>query len=87
MIARAMFCRSTVLPVRGGATINARWPLPSGETISITRADLSLIVGSSVSSLSFSSGIERSQVVEIDAVPDLVSGSSKLIVVTRVSAK
>ena len=37
-------------------TINARWPLPRGETMSITRADLSLIVGSSVSSLSFSSG-------------------------------
>ena len=55
-IARAMFCSRTVLPVRGGATIKARWPLPSGETMSITRADLSLMVGSSVSSFSFSSG-------------------------------
>src|SRR5438309_7487294 len=25
---RSMFCISTVLPVRGGATISARWPLP-----------------------------------------------------------
>jgi hypothetical protein len=25
-----MFCSSTVLPVRGGATIRARWPLPLG---------------------------------------------------------
>ena len=56
VIARAMFCSSTVLPVRGGETISARWPLPSGATMSITRADLSLMVGSSVSSLSFSSG-------------------------------
>jgi hypothetical protein len=51
-----MFCISTVLPVRGGETIKARWPLPSGETMSMTRADLSLMVGSSVSSFSFSSG-------------------------------
>jgi hypothetical protein len=34
----------------------ARWPLPCGETMSITRADLSLIVGSSISRVSFSSG-------------------------------
>jgi hypothetical protein len=35
----AMFCSSTVLPVRGGATIKPRWPLPSGATRSITRAE------------------------------------------------
>jgi len=33
----AMFCSITVLPVRGGATINARCPLPSGVSRSITR--------------------------------------------------
>ena len=51
-----MFCSSTVLPVRGGATISARWPLPIGETISMTRDDRSLRVGSSTSSFSRSSG-------------------------------
>ena len=35
----AMFCRRTVLPVRGGATIRARCPLPIGETISMTREE------------------------------------------------
>ncbi len=34
-------CSSIVLPVRGGATIRARWPLPIGVTRSITRADMS----------------------------------------------
>jgi hypothetical protein len=38
--------------------------------MSITRADLSLIVGSALSSVSFSSGIERREIVEIDAVAD-----------------
>ena len=56
VIARAKFCSNTVLPVRGGATISARWPLPSGETMSITRALLSLMVGSALSRVSFSSG-------------------------------
>src|SRR5882724_10719259 len=45
-----MFCISTVLPVRGGATINARWPLPIGATMSITLAERSFLVGSSNSS-------------------------------------
>ncbi len=36
---------STVLPVRGGATIRPRWPLPSGATRSMTRAERSLDVG------------------------------------------
>ena len=35
----AMFCSSIVLPVRGGATIRPRWPLPIGVIRSITRAD------------------------------------------------
>ena len=53
MIAFAIFCSSTVLPVRGGATISARWPLPCGLTRPMTRADLSLTVGSTVSSDNF----------------------------------
>ena len=36
-IAVAIFCSITVLPVRGGDTISARWPLPIGEIRSITR--------------------------------------------------
>jgi uncharacterized protein with PIN domain len=33
----AMFCSITVLPVRGGATIKPRWPLPIGVIRSRTR--------------------------------------------------
>ena len=40
----------------GGATINARWPFPSGATMSMTRGERSLRVGSSISSLRRSSG-------------------------------
>ena len=32
-----MFCISTVLPVRGGASFSVRWSLPIGAAISITR--------------------------------------------------
>ncbi len=35
----AMFCSSIVLPVRGGATMRPRWPLPIGTIRSSTRAD------------------------------------------------
>ena len=35
----AIFCNSIVLPVRGGATIKPRWPLPIGVTRSITRPE------------------------------------------------
>ena len=35
----AMLCSSIVLPVRGGATIRPRWPLPSGVSRSITRPE------------------------------------------------
>ena len=42
-------CRSTVLPVRGGATIRPRWPLPSGDTRSMTRPDRSFSIGFSIS--------------------------------------
>src|SRR6266545_3124386 len=40
-MAWAMFCSSTVLPVRGGDTIRARWPLPIGAMRSITRVEMS----------------------------------------------
>ena len=52
----AMFCSSTVLPVRGGETIRQRWPLPIGATRSMIRADLSLMAGSSISILNRWSG-------------------------------
>jgi hypothetical protein len=35
----AMFCSSIVLPVRGGATISPRCPLPIGTIRSSTRAE------------------------------------------------
>ena len=41
MMALARFCISTVLPVRGGATISPRVPLPIGQTRSITRVEYS----------------------------------------------
>jgi hypothetical protein len=68
VIALAMFCSITVLPTRGGATISVRWPLPCGETMSMTRADLSFCgrIGGIERQLRFR--IQRRQVVEIDAV-------------------
>ena len=75
-----MFCSITVLPVRGGETISARWPLPSGVIRSMTRVVRSFLVGSSSSSFSRSLGIERRQIVEIDAVADLV----RLVEIDRV---
>ncbi len=63
-----MFCISTVLPVRGGATIRARWPLPIGATMSITLAERSFRVG--ILELQPEALIrkQRRQVVEIDLV-------------------
>jgi hypothetical protein len=63
-----MFCSSTVLPVRGGATISARWPLPIGATISMTRAGR--VLDGRILDLELQPlvGIERRQVVEIDLV-------------------
>jgi hypothetical protein len=37
----AMFCSSTVLPVRGGATISPRWPKPTGVRMSTARIETS----------------------------------------------
>jgi hypothetical protein len=34
-----MFCRSIVLPVRGGETIKPRWPRPMGVIKSMTRPE------------------------------------------------
>ncbi len=67
-----MFCSSTVLPVRGGATIRARWPLPIGATISMTRGDRSFLRRILDLHLEALVGIERRQVVEVDLVPRLV---------------
>ncbi len=67
-----MFCSSTVLPVRGGDDDQARWPLPIGATMSMTRADRSFLVGSSCSILQPLIGIERRQVVEVDLVARLL---------------
>ena len=56
-----MCCKRIVLPVRGGATIKARWPLPSGVSRSITR----VVSGSGpVSSLQPGLGIDGRQLVE-----------------------
>ena len=49
----AMLWRSIVLPVRGGATMRPRCPLPSGVSRSITRPDR---FSASVSRLSFCAG-------------------------------
>ena len=50
-----------VLPVRGGATISARWPLPSGVSRSMTR----VVSGAGpVSSRNHCFGIDRRQLVE-----------------------
>ena len=57
-----MACRSIVLPVRGGATIRPRWPLPTGAIRSSTRDDMF------VRRLELDAvlGIERREVVEED---------------------
>src|SRR5436190_5991194 len=71
-----MFCISTVLPVRGGATISARWPLPIGATISITLAERSFLVGSSSSSRNRWSGNSGVRLSKLTLCFDF-SGSSK----------
>ena len=65
VIELAMLCSSIVLPVRGGATIRPRWPLPIGVSRSITRPEK---LSRAVSSLQPLVGIERRQVVEEDLV-------------------
>ena len=67
-----MFWKSTVLPVRGGVTISARWPLPIGATISMTRDRQILSSWILNFELQALVGIERGQVVEMDLVPGLL---------------
>ena len=67
-----MFCSSTVLPVRGGDTISARWPLPIGATMSMTRGREILLGRILVLHLQPLVGIERRQVVEVDLVARLL---------------
>ena len=60
-----MLCSSIVLPVRGGATIRPRWPLPMGVSRSITRPEKLSRDGFE---LQARVRIERRQVVEEDLV-------------------
>ncbi len=66
-----MACSSMVLPVRGGATINPRWPLPSGVIRSMTRADRFSAFGLERDALE---RIERREVLEEQLVAGLVGG-------------
>ena len=43
VMAEAMSLRMVVLPALGGLTIRPRWPLPIGDTRSITRAVTALL--------------------------------------------
>ena len=72
----AMFCSSIVLPVRGGATIRPRWPLPIGVIRSMTRADRLSAVGLELDALL---RVERRQVVE----EDLLAGALGRLEVDR----
>ncbi len=83
----AMFCNSTVLPVRGGATIGRAGPLPDRRD-DIDDAGGKVLLGR-VFDLELQPfiGIKRRQIVEMDLVTDFLSGSSKLIVLTLSSAK
>ncbi len=42
VMALAIFCRRTVLPTRGGATMTPRWPKPTGVNMSTTRVENSV---------------------------------------------
>ena len=79
----AMFCSSIVLPVRGGATIRPRCPLPIGTIRSMTRAERLSDVGLELDPVL---RIERRQVLEEDLLARL-PGGSKLTASTLISAK
>jgi hypothetical protein len=70
-----MFCRITVLPVRGGATISARWPLPIGATMSMTRRERSLGRIFDFHASALFGRIERRKVVEMD----LMAGGVRIL--------
>ena len=57
------------MPALGGDVISARWPFPSGAIRSMMRV---VRPPDGASSLNFSCGIERRQVVEDDAVAELL---------------
>ena len=76
----AIFCSRTVLPVRGGATIRPRWPLPIGVTRSMTRMLISVGVGLQHEPLV---GVQRRQVVEDDLLRQHVG----VLVVDRLDAQ
>ena len=79
----AMLCSSIVLPVRGGATIRPRWPLPSGVIRSITRPDrFSPSVSSWMRPCGYS-GVRFSK----KTLSRAFSGGSKLTASTLISAK
>ncbi len=83
-IAWAIFCRITVLPERGGATIRPRWPLPIGAARSRTR-----VASRSLGRLHDETliGIEWSQVFKEDAVARLSQAALPLIFSTLSRAK
>ena len=68
------------------ATISARWPLPIGATISMTRADRSLRVGSPSSRRKRSSGNSGVRLSKLTLCRDF-SGFSKFSVLTLSRAK
>ena len=77
----------SVLPVLGGATINARWPLPIGQIKSIILVLKSLRLSSlSTSSLSLWSGYSGVKLSNLTLWPAL-SGVSKLTSITLSRAK
>ena len=76
----AIFWSRMVLPVRGGATISLRWPLPIGVTRSTTRM---LISSASVSRMSRPVRVQRREVVEADLLAEAVG----VFVVDRLDAQ
>ena len=65
VIELAIACSTMVLPVRGAATIRARWPLPRGVIRSMTRVVRFSGVGLE---LDLVLGVERREVLEEDAL-------------------
>ena len=61
-IALAIFWSRIVLPVRGAATINPRWPLPIGQNKSITRVLISSALVSSTNRPVGKSGVRLSNI-------------------------
>ena len=79
----AIFCIRTVLPVRGGATIRPRWPMPMGVSRSMTRMEISAGPTSSTKRRSGKSGVRFSKGILLRDF----SGSWSLMWSTRSKAK